>query len=308
MTQLSSYHIFTHAGCLDGSASAILFRHAGGDPKNIHWVPAGRVDAILGDSVVTNILRVPLLFVDISPHEESTARWMAGRGNVTMIDHHASAARWAGMSPDFLIDTKNEACGCELFRMWLAREVDPKFDGAPFKRMCRIVDDHDRWQLKIPFSQQLPRFLSLVGQKDFVERFMDVETRFAEERPDYWNDFERDVVRLLERVQAQRFRGLLQKFQVREKDWEGRRVRIAYLISAELNNSELLNMYLKEHPDVDAACQLNFDLQKVAYRSDGKIDLSRYCAQRGGGGHANAAGHPFPDGILLGVIERIHGG
>lgn len=113
-------------------------------------------------------------------------------------------------------------------------------------------------------------------------------------------------MKLLRRVQEQRYRGILQKFQIREKQWEGRKLRIGYVISAEVNNSELLNMYLEQHPDVDVACQLNFDLQKVAYRGRGDVDLSRYCSQRGGGGHAAAAGHPFPEGMLLGNIDEIN--
>lgn len=301
---LSLHHLFTHAGCMDGSACAILFKHAGGKKENIHYVPAGRVDSFLADQWDKRYDLAPLLFVDIAPTDPESVDYLSHRNDVVVIDHHKSS-EWLSGKHGFLIDVENSACGCELFRRWLVRHHMDRFETAPFKRFTGIVDDHDRWVRKVPFAMELPKFLSFVGQKDFVERFGDVEYRFGEAKESYWTPFEADLMRLVSRRQETAFRATLNKVQVRTIRWKGADVRVGYVISDEVNNSEMLNMYLSEHPEIDVACQISFGLQKVSFRSN-RIDLSEFTRQFGGGGHAAAAGHPLPDGLITQIIDRMH--
>lgn len=303
---LESCQFFTHAGCMDGSASAILFMHAGGLKENIHYVPAGRVDAFFSDRWERKWDSAPIIMVDVAPNEKETIEFLENRPNTTVIDHHKTSEGLIGRR-NFVIDAKNLACGCENFRRWLVDNRFDQFETAAFKRFTAIVDDHDRWLLNEPFSLQLAKFLSFVGQKDFVERFMDVELRFGYLKGDYWTDFERDLMKLIERRQDTSFRSTLNKVQVREREFEGRLYRVGYVISDEVNNSEMLNLLLQERPEIDVACQISFGLQKVSLRSrQNGPDVSRWCKRFRGGGHAAAAGHPLPEGLLMGIIEGMH--
>jgi oligoribonuclease NrnB/cAMP/cGMP phosphodiesterase (DHH superfamily) len=303
---LRNFHLFTHAGCMDGSASAILFQHAGGDFKNIHWVRAGGVDEYLVDCAVIKDPNKQLLFVDIAPSSNETAMFLQSRGNAFVIDHHASAVQFAGR-PGFIIDVKNAACGCENFRQWLVRGGMIEFNSAAWQRFTHVIDDHDRWQLKIPFSLELPRFFSFIGQQEFTSRFMNVPERFAVEKDDYWNSFESDMMTILRKEQARRFHSVLKRFVVTDRDVKGAKKKFAYVISGEINCSELLNQYLTLHPDVDVAVQMNPDLNKVSLRSNDKVDIVEFVAPWGGGGHKNAGGQQLPDDLTRKVADLVHG-
>jgi oligoribonuclease NrnB/cAMP/cGMP phosphodiesterase (DHH superfamily) len=304
---MDKFHLYTHAGCMDGSASAILFMWAGGKRANVHWINAGMVDELMQRSSAVFDPEIPILLVDISPSVDF-ARFLVARGNVWIIDHHKTAEPLSGMSPNFVVDVENTACGCENFRRWLVSKGYPEMADGCYQRFTRIIDDHDRWQGKIPFALELAKFLAFVGQKDFVDRMMNVPERFSSEREDYWTDFERDMMRLVARIQERKFRATFEKMQVQTRVMLGRQVTAAYVISDEVNNSEMLNLYLKEHPEVDVAIQISFGLQKVSLRSIDKVDVAEVAKQFGGGGHRNAAGHPLPKGMIAEIIDEVHGG
>lgn len=303
---LENHFLITHAGCMDGSAAAIMFMHAGGQKKNIRYVTPDRVDEAIAESSVFKNPSNQVLFVDVCPASDDAYLYLENRGNFTVIDHHKSALKFAGR-PGFLIDVENRACGSENFRLWLAKGGMMKFTAYPWYRFGQIVDDHDRWQLKEPMSIQMPRLFAFTGQQEFVERFMDVEERFKDVKPDYWTDTERELLRLIENAQARRFRKVMEKFWVKSVQFNGREYKIAYVISGEVNNSELLNLYLAEHPEVDATCQINFDLDKVSLRSNGRLNITEFAMTKGGGGHPNSGGHPLPDGMVEKVFEALNG-
>lgn len=309
-------------GVFDGSASAILFRHAGGKKQNIYWVAAGRAEAEMRRSGPINDPSVPILMVDISPGSVEFARYLVARGNVWIIDHHQTATYLNGMHPNFFVDEKNEACGCENFRRWLVRHgivpirdfmehdtPDYTFNSEHYLKLTLYIDDHDRWQHKYPWSMEIAKFFSFVGQKDFVERFMNLDDRFAQntiKRDNYWTPFEKDLMKLLCRIQESRYHSAFEKMQVKRRNFLGRETTAAYIISDEVNNSEMLNLYLQEHPEVDVAIQISFGLQKVALRSNDRIDVAQIAQQFGGGGHKNAAGHPLPKGLIAEIIDDVH--
>ncbi len=306
---LENHYLITHAGCMDGSATAIMFMHAGGLRKNIRYVSPDKVDETIAESSVFIDPSRQVLFVDVCPASDDALLFLESRGNFDVIDHHASAKRFADR-PGFHIDVENSACGCENFRQWLVRGGMAKFDGYPWRRFAQIVDDHDRWILKEPMSIQMPRFFVFTGQQEFVERFMDVEERFNVSRAaetTYWTPAESDILRLIENAQARRFRRVMDKFWIRPVDFRGKSYTFAYVISGEVNNSELLNAYLKDHPGVDAACQINFDLDKVSLRSNGRLNITEFAMERGGGGHPNSGGYPIPDGIVDKILEALRG-
>ena len=116
---LENHFLITHAGCMDGSAAAIMFMHAGGLKKNIRYVTPDKVDECIAESSVFKNPSNQVLFVDVCPHSDDAYDYLERRGNFTVIDHHKSGVKFAGR-PGFLIDVDNKACGSENFRLWLA--------------------------------------------------------------------------------------------------------------------------------------------------------------------------------------------
>lgn len=292
---------------MDGSGAAIMFMHAGGKRENIHWVNPGEVDEELADSPAVQDFTKQILLVDVCPSNPDTIDFLEQRGNFTVLDHHLTAEKWAD-KPGFIISVGNLACGTEMFRRWLSHGGMEKFDHFPYRKLAELIDDHDRWVLKTKFSIEMPRFFAFAGQQEFTERFYDVYKRFDTERESYWTDSEVDTMKIIQNAQDRRWRRVMQRFQVRPVLFDGEVKMVAYVISGEVNCSELLNKYLKDHPEVDAAVQLNFDTNKVSIRSVGdKFHSADFCGMFAGGGHKNAAGHPIPEGMVEDIIRRLHG-
>jgi oligoribonuclease NrnB/cAMP/cGMP phosphodiesterase (DHH superfamily) len=311
---LTNYFLYSHAGCMDGSGAYILARHAGLQTKNIRWLNPGHVDEDLADSSAFRDPSVPILLVDLSPGSFEMAGRLAHRGNFHVIDHHASAERFA-LRRGFVISVGNKACGTELFRQWLylhgfqpqTGNMVPSFEHPSFKRFASLIDDHDRWQHIWPFSQDMARYASFVGQQVFIDHFMDVESRFFQEKEHYWTESELELLTAVKVQEARRLKDLLKKFVVRKRQFQGRDILVGYLVSDEVNSSELLNLYLKQNTDVDLACQVNFRSGKLSYRGLGEVDIPALVGPLGGGGHFNAGGCNLPEGLTDLIIERVVG-
>lgn len=305
---LQYHHLFTHAGCLDGSGAAILFMHAGGLKENIHWVKAGTVEDAIEDSSVMKNPNTPVLLVDICPVTDAGIEFLHDRGNYHVIDHHKHAEPMANR-PDWIVSVGNKACGTEMFRQWLVNGGMKQFDTPPYKRFASLIDDHDRWVLQQPMSIEVPRLFAFIGQKKFVEWFYDIEKRFMVEKEYYWYPEEQRLLELLSEGQSMRFDYLIKnkfkKFDSRDPE-KNKSIVVGYIISAEVNCSELLADYLAAHPEVDVAAQINMDLGKVSVRSNGRVDLSQYAKLFGGGGHRNSAGYPIPHRIYDDIVSGIH--
>jgi oligoribonuclease NrnB/cAMP/cGMP phosphodiesterase (DHH superfamily) len=302
---LQDHFLITHAGCMDGSAAAIMFMAAGGLRKNIRYVSPDKVDDAIAESSVFKNPNKQVLFVDVCPHSDDALFFLEQRGDFTVIDHHASAKKFAGR-PGFLIDIENKACGSENFRRWLERGGMTKFGSYPWFRFAQIVDDHDRWILNEPMSIQMPMLFAFTGQQEFVDRFSNVEERFKHASDLYWDPIELELIKLVRNAQDRRFRRIMDKFQTQMVNFKGKEYIIGYVISGEVNNSELLHKYLEQHPEADAACQINFDLDKVSLRSSGRLNITEFAMERGGGGHSNSGGHPLPDGMVKKIFEALH--
>jgi oligoribonuclease NrnB/cAMP/cGMP phosphodiesterase (DHH superfamily) len=315
---LENAALFTHAGCMDGSAAAILFMEAGGKEEMIFYVPAGRVDDFLGQAADPRLNNKFLVIVDVAPHSEEVAQWLEMRGNFVCIDHHYSA-KWLHGRDHFHIDVENNACGCENFRRWLVKEnFQPKlereldtgmkgFDRFAWREFCAIVDDNDRWIRNRKMSGELPLLFSPIGQREFVRRMSNVEDRFGMPKDNYWTGTEKELISILSIGERRRFFALMKKFQVRKIQFEGREISVAYIVSDEVNCSQLLHDYMDLHPEVDVTAQVNLNLGKVSLRSNGKVDVSKFGEKFDGGGHKNSGGHPLPKGLIDDIITRVHG-
>lgn len=307
---LSKHWLYTHAGCLDGVGSSVLFRHAGGRKDHVRWFSPGHVDEDIAERSSFRDPNQPILLVDLAPGSMEMAERLAHRGNFVVIDHHKTAERFAGRF-GFKISVGNQACGTELFREWLVEVMRmEKFDAPCYRNMAAAIDDHDRWINQIPLGKELVTFSSFVGAFEVEDLLMDVDDRFGEGFDRFWLPSERYLLDTLKKREERRHKSLLKKFVVRKRCYQGREIAIGYLVSDEPNTSSLLNAYLLEHPEVDLACQFSVELGKASLRSRDRVDCGQFGKDLGieaGGGHKNAGGHPLPDGLVDLVIDAVHG-
>lgn len=71
---------------------------------------------------------------------------------------------------------------------------------------------------------------------------------------------------------------------------DGYKVAVIY---AENYRSQLGNYLIDNHPELDFSVVINVS-KKISYRGHGKVDLTVFSSQYGGGGHKDASGSPLP--------------
>ena len=133
---------------------------------------------------------------------------------------------------------------------------------------------------------------------------MNIDERFV--KKNFWQPFESELMKYVDADMERRFSRTLKNFKIVDRQFEGKTFKMAYVISDELVNSEMLARYLVANPDVGVACQFNFSLGKASLRSRGKIDTCTFSMQYNGGGHVDASGHAIQDNLTKIVAEIIH--
>lgn len=293
--------LVTHMGCMDGSGCAIMFIRAGGKRENIFYVAAGMTDRFMKKDFEGFAGGKFVIFADIGLQPDSRyTDELEKRGNVVLLDHHKTAQHLSGRH---WCDIRMDACGTELTRQYLGLE-----DGSS-RALATLIQDHDLWLRKDPESERLASFTVFAGQDVFVDRFIDRDVR---ER--VFTKSEEEMMKIVEHRRDGIIDQLLKKVQIRLVKWNNpgaygmteKAARIGYIISSEMNVSLMLDRMCEMYPDIDIACQLNIERASVSLRSRNGYDVSKFAAAFGGGGHAAASGHRFPEDIIKEIIERVH--
>ena len=297
-SDMSNVVLLTHKGCLDGCGCALLFLKNGGKKENIKYIAAGTLEKIILEDPLLDSNKF-LLFADIGLNHdnEDAINKLEKRGNCIIIDHHKTSAslkkrEWC------IIDSDNggTACGTELLRRYLQLE---DFDS---KRISTIIDDYDRWQLKIPESMQLATFMTWCGQDEFVSLMQN--RNFSN---GVFTESEKNILRIIELRRDENINKAIHKAIHKTILINNKIVKIAYVISNEANASLLLGTLLNKYQDLDCAAQINFD-KGVSLRSRNGYDVSSMAKIFGGGGHAGASAHPFKKDFIKNIIEEVHNG
>lgn len=311
-TNIADSVLVTHKGCLDGAGCAVLFVNAGGLRENVRFIGAGLVEKFVKTDPLFQSDKF-LLFADVGLNDKSStyADMMEKRGNLVMIDHHKTSIHikdrdWANIDMD--------GCGTVLLRNYLISLPVPEgcfsetrfLKSSSYRRMAETIDDFDRWIRKNPHSEEMADFMTFVGQDSFVERFMDVKSRFGNPKG-IWTEFERDVLGVITKRRDEAIEQALKRTIVQETDLpDGSRVTVGYIVSGEPFISIMLDRMLARLPNIKVAAQINVDRGSVSLRSRGDYDVARMASLYGGGGHAAASGHRVPDDLLATIVSEIH--
>jgi len=237
--------LVTHAGCMDGTGCAIMFRRAGGKKENIRYVSAGMLERYVKNEFQETDKFIIFADVGLTETGKQYAEVIEKRGRCVLLDHHQSSLflkdkSWA--------DLRQEHCGTELLRQYLGLEDKSSIS------LAALIKDHDLWLLQNPSSTRLAAFSVLVGQDVTQERFLnrDVSEQVFTETED-------EFLKLAEARTKSLIESAIKKVVVRNVSYgpfKSFSAKVGYIISQEMNVSLLLNELLTQRNDIDVACQI----------------------------------------------------
>lgn len=286
--------LVTHMGCMDGSGCEIMFLRAGGKKENVRFVAAGMLERFLKNDLDSLCDRF-IIFADIglTKKSETYVELLEKRGSCVLLDHHSTSLFVDGKP---WCDVRQDICGTEMLRQYLGLEDESS------KALAALIMDHDIWIQKDPRSLDLAAFTVFVGQDIFVDRFVDRDITKG-----LFDPLETELMKIMTRRRDQFIAACIKKVIVRDVKWgDGRVAKVGYIISGEMNVTLMLDVLLRERPDLDVGCQINFEKGSVSLRSRNGYDVAEMATYYGGGGHKAAAGHRIPEAMLLDVLKEVH--
>lgn len=299
--------LVTHLGCMDGSGVAIIFLAAGGKRENVVFVAAGGVERFIRESPLM-LQDKFIIFADVglNPGSARYADELEKRGNCVLLDHHVTSS--------YLVDRhwckiSNEACGTEMLRRYLVENGFLDGDNTALKNFAITIDDHDRFQQKIPHAEKLGELAVFYGQDEFINRFSNPWRfeHFQKSAIPPFSDFDIELCKILDSNALRGAERAAKNLIVHVINYFDTPVKIGYILSGNLNTTKVLMEVLRLRPDVDIVAQIMLDAGKVSMRSrnDGP-DVSKLAMEFRGGGHVHAAGHHISQETINHLIEEIH--
>jgi uncharacterized protein len=306
--QIDDALLVTHKDCLDGTGSAILFKSFS-KGKNVEYCKAGCLGHFFEKNFLYGSYADKLIIVvdlHFSENDKDTIDELQKRGNIFILDHHASAKHLTRYDWCHVDDS---ICGMQLLLKSMEDFVVPFNDFSMWNEFAELVADRDLWKNKIACSKHLSKIMDLYGQEAFVKRIL----RNTKERYINGRHYEYEktssfllaeeyvlAVHLLEK-EKECFRKCIEKYIT--KYFYG--LKYGITISSTNNPSELLNRLLNADKQIDIAANINLDSRMVSLRSRGNIDVSQVAISHGGGGHVAAAGFSIDKKIINSIIEEV---
>ena len=218
--------------------------------------------------------------------------------NIKVFDHHASheyATTYDYTDIRVTINGK-KTCGTELFYLYLKKKYKElnKDNIKDYVEVVRQLDTYDFTdELR---AQNLSSLHDLLGHSEFVKTIV---KRLKKDKKEFeFTVFEKRLFKI-ERNRINRY--------MQNKDLEMKRYIIegkkCGVVFAESNKSELGNYLSKMHPDLDLIILFNA-AKSVSYRTKkDDVDLNKFAAIYGGGGHVKASGSKITDEDRKKIIE-----
>ena len=303
---LSQTVLVTHQNCLDGSGCAVLFVRAGGRVENVRYCPAGALDRMLAKPGSADLFdgARPLLVTDLGVSRDN-ADILEKAGHVRLLDHHRTSL---GLSERHWCTLDMDRCATEMLADELGlRAVPTLAETATFVGQVGAFDMFRTGSDDFVFGEALAMYHQFVGQEEFVAEYSTKRclTGLIREKT--------ELLRTLARRRVRNVDKILSTLRIREGEvmtmhsppvWTS--LAIGYVFGDE-DISFALHRVLDAHPDVDVAAGISVGAGTVSLRSrDGRPDVSEIARVHGGGGHAAAAGHRLPSGLIEELISEVH--
>lgn len=307
--------LFTHTD-LDGIGCAILAKIAFGDEVDVEYCNYNDVNEKIKEFMGTTLCELDKVYItDISVHEEVAeeidkyflAQWR-------LFDHHATAEwlnkySWAKVRTDRITFVEPfKTCGTELFYEHLMQKGYIPGDSKMLKEFVGYVRDYDTWRWKeLEHGGCIKGFndlLYILGREEFIKRCV---SRYKGRK--YLVNFTKDEQKMLDKRQAEIDAYIEKKMSqaVVRGTMIGTGDYYKYaVVFADRFVSELGNRLCESNDTIDCAMIIDMGARKVSYRSvKPDVDVSKFAAYFGGGGHKAAAGNYFNEHALMSAIGDL---
>ncbi len=278
--------IVSHSNCPDGAASAIVAKKI---VPSIQFI-RGYHDKI--DDQVLNAAKSlkekgRLWVVDISCSEQALEKTCEiikeKNAELGIYEHHVSQEYLAkfnlpeGLNGEIIFD--NDRCGSKIFYERMLEDYPSEL--SDLKDFVRLTNDRDLWINDDPRSAELSSLHNIYGDERYVHRFTKNASIEFTEPEQVLLKFEKE--RLLKRMHY-----LLSTIQT-DTDKDG----LEYgVMIGEGKASEVCNVAIHKF-NLEYVCLVDFNSKRVSIRSNKVFDCAKFSKERGGGGHARAAGFPI---------------
>jgi hypothetical protein len=275
--------IVSHGNCPDGAGSAVVAKLIA---PSIQFI-RGYHDKI--DEQVLNAAKSlkekgRLWIVDISCSEKALKETCAiikeKNAVLGVYEHHVSQEYLAsfdlpeGLKGEIIFD--NDRCGSKIFFERMLEDYPSELNDL--KDFIRLTNDRDLWINDDPRSAELSSLHSIYGDERYVHRFIkNVSIDFTEP--------EQVLLKFEKEKLLKRMHYLLSTIKI-DTDKDGLKYGV---MIGEGKASEVCNVAIHKF-DLEYVCLVDFNSKRVSIRSNKIFDCAKFSKERGGGGHARAAG------------------
>ncbi len=260
--------VLYHKNCFDGFGAAWAARKKFGDKAEYlaveHQYPPP--SGLKGKDVY---------LVDFNYPPEITEKIRKEARKLTIIDHHVTGRESIGLAHESLYDPNHSGAVLSWIFFHPGRSVP---------RLLRHIEDTDLWRFKLRGTKEL---LACLDSRDFSFTLWD---KFASgfenaaKRAAYFRDgalilnYQKKLIeRAVKRAAPVEFAGYK-----------------TLAVNSPVFQSEIGHALAQKNPPIGIIWSEKDGKILVSLRSDGKADVSKIAAERGGGGHKAASGFSFP--------------
>lgn len=236
---------------------------------------------------------------DMAKEIENNETW---RKKVKLFDHHYGNLYLNNYSFANVIDEKDgqKESGTSVYYNYLKtisnNTLLHKKATQGLVNQVRIIDTYDFKTEEDKEAHNIDALFTILGRGNYIDYFI----KYIENHDNFeYTDTEKFLIKL----EKDKMNNYIEK---REKEMliaelDTYKVGIVY---AERYRSDLGNYLATKHEELDFIIIINI-AKSISFRGKGKVDLSVFAKQFGGGGHKNASGCSLPPNVLKDITKLI---
>ena len=274
--------LVTHGHCSDGSAAGVIAK-AIDENTQIHFGIHRKINEQIKGAANSLEESGTLWITDICCDEDVLieCQKILRKKNASMgiYEHHQTRNWLQVLKPidDFQLECiyDEDRCGSKIFYDALVKSNDSL---NKYKDFIDVINDRDIWLNKDPRGEILVNLHDILGDQQFVERFLKNPSMT-------FTETEQILLDHTQKEKKNKINKLLNKIETK-KDEFGFEYGVFY---GEAFSSDLLNEAINRF-DLEYAILINLNTKNASIRSRGNLDCADFAQKRGGGGHRCAGG------------------
>lgn len=225
------------------------------------------------------------------------------KNRIKVFDHHISGIKLNDFPFIKVVSERNgrKESGTSLYYEYLntisENEILKKNSTKGLVNYVRTIDTYDFNEISKDDALNIDMLFGIYGKEEYINHFLN----FIKEKDEFvFSETELLLIKL-EKNKMKRYIDAKEN-EMLKANLNGYNVGVVY---AERFRSDLGNYLALKYDELDFILIINVS-KSISYRSVGKVDLSVFSKEYGGGGHKNAAGSPLPENFLKNITNFIY--